>query len=137
MPIDYANFNQFFRRGLYAGRAEFPIFRGEYIDEIPMVHDPDGTLHPWIKNKEDEKIESINVDIDFSFCENMDDGNLREFRVWLVMYTLDMLASSHQISWDEIQEGLDKVIALRAVSPVAPIPFPDCDVRMIKGHTPR
>jgi len=126
MPIDYANFNQFFRRGLYAGRAEFPIFRGEYINGTPVVYDPDGTSHPWIKNEENKEIEPT-----------MDDGNLGEFRVWLVMYTLDMLASSHQISWDEIQEGLDKVIALRAVSPVAPIPFPDCDVRMIKGHTPR
>jgi hypothetical protein len=66
----------------------------------------------------------------------MDDGNLQEFRIWLVMYTLDMLTSSHQISWEEVREGLEKVIALRAVSPIAPIAFPVCDIRMIKGHTP-
>jgi len=67
----------------------------------------------------------------------MEAGNLKEFRIWLVMYTLDMLTGSHQISWGEVDEGLKRVQDLRLTFPLAPIPFPVCDVRMIKGHTPR
>ena len=65
----------------------------------------------------------------------MEEGNLKEFRVWLVMYTLDMLASSHQISWGEVEEGVAKIIDLRLSSPHASLPFPECDIRKIKGHT--
>lgn len=66
----------------------------------------------------------------------MEEGNLKEFRIWLVMYTLDMLASSHQISWEEVEEGVMRITNLRVSFPQAALPFPTCDVRMIKGHTP-
>ena len=64
------------------------------------------------------------------------DDRLREFRIWLVMYDVDMLMSQHQIAWDEITEGVSRLRELRTRSPLGPIPQPVFDARLIKGHTP-
>jgi hypothetical protein len=64
------------------------------------------------------------------------DDSLSQFRIWLVMYSLDMLVSQHQISWPEVHEGLKRVEQLRFTNPVSPIPQPEFDARLIKGHTP-
>ena len=66
----------------------------------------------------------------------MEEDRLREFRIWLVQYDVDMLMCQHQISWDEVREGIMRLRALRSRNPLAPIPQPEFDARLIKGHTP-
>lgn len=60
---------------------------------------------------------------------------MKEFRIWLVQYDLDMLMSQHQISWDEVHEGVKRIAELRLKSPLGPIQQPEFDARLIKGHT--
>ena len=66
----------------------------------------------------------------------MSQDALRQFRIWLVMYSLDLLTGQHQISWDEVQEGLTRIREQRKGDPTGPIPQPEFDPRLIKGHTP-
>ena len=65
----------------------------------------------------------------------MERDPLKSFRIWLVMYDLDMLMSQHQISWDEVKEGAKELEELRTYHKLAPIPQPVFDARLIKGHT--
>jgi len=65
----------------------------------------------------------------------MERDPLREFRIWLVMYDMDMLMNQHQISWDEVHEGVTRLAEVRIENPLAPIPQPEFDARLIKGHT--
>jgi len=62
--------------------------------------------------------------------------NLREFKIWIIMYSLDMLMSQHQIGFDEVSEAVHCLKELRGSKPLAPLQQPDFDVRLIRGHTP-
>lgn len=61
---------------------------------------------------------------------------LNKFKIWLVMYDLDMLMSQHQLDWEDVGAGISDLMELRENSPLAPILFPEgFDPRDIKGHT--
>jgi hypothetical protein len=62
-------------------------------------------------------------------------GSYHDFKIWLVMYVVDMLMSQHQLNWNEIREGIEKLEFLRQRHPLAPINFPDFNPKDIKGHT--
>jgi hypothetical protein len=52
------------------------------------------------------------------------------------MYVVDMLMSQHQLSFNNVYEGVEKLEKLRLYHPSAAIPFPDFNPKNIKGHTP-
>ena len=61
---------------------------------------------------------------------------MQRFKYWLVKTTIDMLMGQHQLSWEDVDEGIAQLKELRRHSSTAPIPFPrDFDPREIKGHT--
>lgn len=64
------------------------------------------------------------------------DDQYREFKIWIVMYSLDMLMSQHQIDFNEASEAVFRLRELRESKPLAPLQQPEFDIRLIRGHTP-